>query len=129
MKRSWINEVKFDAKGLVPAIIQDAATGQVLMVAYMNRRALQETLRTGKAHFYSRSRKKLWLKGETSGHFQRVKSVRLDCDGDAVLVGVLQKGGACHTGYRSCFFRRLQAARGRWTLSGKKVFDPDAVYR
>ena len=124
---AWISKVKFDDDGLVPAIIQDARTKELLMVAYMNREALEKTLRTKKAHFYSRSRKKLWLKGESSGHIQKVKGIRLDCDGDAVLVSVQQVGGACHTGYRSCFYRALTPAKA-WKESGRKVFDPDRVY-
>jgi phosphoribosyl-AMP cyclohydrolase len=101
-----IDSIKFDANGLVTAIAQDAATNRVLMVAYMNRETLQETLSTGKMVYYSRSRKKRWLKGETSGHFQTVREVRIDCDGDAVLFLIDQAGAACHEGYFSCFFRR-----------------------
>ena len=122
-----MDPIKFDEKGLLPAIIQDARTKELLMVAYMNREALEKTLRTGKAHFYSRSRKKLWLKGEESGHIQKVKGISLDCDGDALLVTVRQVGGACHTGYKSCFYRRLSGSK-RWRPVGKKVFDPDRVY-
>ena len=110
---AWLDKVKFDRQGLVPAIIQDARTRELLMVAYMNREALEKTLRTKKAHFYSRSRRRMWLKGESSGHIQKVKGVRLDCDGDAVLVSVRQVGGACHTGYRSCFYRALTRAVSR----------------
>ena len=124
---AWISKVKFDDDGLVPAIIQDARTKELLMVAYMNREALEKTLRTKKAHFYSRSRKKLWLKGESSGHIQTVKRIALDCDGDTLLVGVSQKGGACHAGYRSCFFRRL-SPRKEWKPAGRRLFDPDKVY-
>ena len=94
----WINEIKFDENGLVPAIIEDAKTREVLMMAWMNREAVEKTLSTKKTHFYSRSRKKLWLKGEQSGHVQKVKRIALDCDGDTLLVSVEQKGGACHTG-------------------------------
>lgn len=122
----WIRDIQFDSKGLVPAIIQDAGSHQILMVAYMNREALAKTLRTKKTHFYSRSRRKIWLKGESSGHFQKVRSVSLDCDGDALRVQVHQVGGACHTGYRSCFYRTL--SRGRWTVKEKKLFDPGKVY-
>jgi phosphoribosyl-AMP cyclohydrolase len=109
---------------LIPAIAQDYATGEVLMLAYMNEEALAKTKETGKAHYYSRSRKKLWLKGETSGNFQLVKEIRIDCDSDAVLLLVEQKGGACHTGYRSCFYRTVD---GR--IVGQKVFLPEDVYR
>ena len=124
---AWISKVKFNDDGLVPAIVQDTRSGEVLMVAYMNKEALLKTIRTKKAHFYSRSRKKLWLKGESSGHIQKVKRVSLDCDGDAVLVEAQQVGGACHTGYRSCFYRKLDGASG-WKETGKKVFDPDRIY-
>jgi len=101
-------ELKFDKGGLIPAIIQDYRTGEVLMLAYMSRDSLKMTLKTGKTHFWSRSRGKLWLKGETSGHFQSVKKVFYDCDGDTLLILVKQTGAACHTGRRSCFFRKLK---------------------
>ncbi len=127
VNRLPFKEIRFDSKGLIPAIVQDSASGEVLMVAYMNRQALKKTLSTGKTHFYSRSRRRIWLKGESSKHFQRVKRISLDCDGDALLVQVHQTGGACHTGYRSCFFRRLAQGR-RWVVQGKKVFDPGKVY-
>ena len=126
MATSLSRLVKFDEHGLVPAIVQDG-DGTVLMVAYMNREALRKTLRTGKLHYYSRSRRKLWLKGETSGHVQRLVSVALDCDGDTLLFTVKQTGGACHEGYRSCFFRVVK--KGRLTVAGKRLFDPDKVYR
>ncbi len=119
-------EVKFDEKGLVPAVIQDEATGEVLMLAYMNEEALQKTLETKKTHFYSRSRKKLWLKGESSGHIQEVRSVYYDCDWDTILVKVSQKGGACHEGYYSCFFRLGEGEKVK--LIGEKVFDPKKIY-
>src|SRR5512136_2985415 len=111
---------------LIPAIAQDYATGEVLMLAYMNDEALAKTLGTGKAHYWSRSRKKLWLKGETSGHFQFVREVRIDCDADVILIKVDQKGGACHTGYRSCFYRKLDT--WRWREDGQKAFDALSVY-
>ncbi len=119
-------KVKFGHDGLVPAIIQDASSKEVLMMAYMNRKALEKTLKTGKTHFYSRSRRKLWLKGETSGHIQKVRGVYYDCDMDTLLVKVSQKGGACHEGYRSCFFRKGNGSRVR--LVGKRLFDPRKVY-
>ncbi len=128
MKKTWVDEIKFDSNGLVPAIIQDFKTGQVLMVAYMNREAVLKTLSTKKAHFYSRSRQKLWLKGESSGHVQKVKSISFDCDGDAILVKAQQIGGACHTGYRTCFYRVLDSKK-KWKETGKKLFDPDKVYK
>jgi phosphoribosyl-ATP pyrophosphohydrolase/phosphoribosyl-AMP cyclohydrolase len=99
--------LQFDEQGLIPAIVQDVATGQVLMLAYMNREALEQTLATGLAHYWSRSRAKLWRKGETSGHLQHVRNIRYDCDADTLLVIVEQEGVACHTGERSCFFHRL----------------------
>lgn len=123
-----MKNLKLDKAGLIPAIIQDYKTGEVLMMAYMNGEALKRTLTTGKAHFYSRSRKKLWLKGETSGHIQKVKEIRFDCDADCLLVKVEQKGGACHTGYRSCFYRKLDK-KGKVKIVGKKVFEPDEVYK
>ncbi|RPJ43443.1 MAG: phosphoribosyl-AMP cyclohydrolase [Deltaproteobacteria bacterium] len=113
--------------GLIPAIVQDWKTGEVLMVAYMNGESWAKTRETGKACFWSRSRKKLWLKGETSGNVQIVKEVFLDCDDDALLLKVEQIGGAaCHTGYRSCFYRRV--ADGRLETVGERVFDPKEVY-
>ena len=123
----WMDQVKFDSKGLIPAIVQDERSRKVLMVAYMNPEALLKTLKTKKTHFYSRSRKRIWLKGESSGHFQEVVSLSLDCDGDALLVLARQKGGACHAGYQSCFFRTLKG-RKVWKVVGKKLFDPDKVY-
>lgn len=104
-----IKTMKFDEKGLIPAIAQDCVTGEVLMMAYMNRDAMERTLATGRAYYFSRSRNKLWLKGETSGNFQEVKAIYYDCDEDTILLKVNQIGVACHTGERSCFFRRLDA--------------------
>src|SRR5690606_38350362 len=105
---NWLDEVRFDSNGLVPAIAQDAETGRVLMFAYMNREALELTRATGYATYWSRSRQRLWKKGEESGHRQRVHSIRLDCDGDVVLLQVSQEGGiACHTGRERCFYREL----------------------
>jgi phosphoribosyl-AMP cyclohydrolase len=113
--------------GLLPVIVQDAATGQVLMLAFMNREAWEHTLETGEAHYYSRSRNTLWRKGGTSGHVQRVKEIWLDCDADTVLLKVEQVGGAaCHTGYQSCFYRRRQG--NGWETVGEPVFDPKKVY-
>ncbi len=113
--------------GLIPAVIQDATSGEVLMLGYMNQESWEETLKSGKVTFWSRSRKTLWLKGETSGHVQRVKEIYLDCDGDALLFKVDQIGGAaCHTGYKSCF--HYQHEKGDWKISGKKIFDPKEVY-
>ena len=103
-----IDELKFDEKGIIPAIIQDYKTGEVLMMAYMNKESLEMTLKNKRTHFWSRSRKALWLKGETSGHFQNVKEIFYDCDMDTLLVKVEQTGVACHTGNRSCFFRKVE---------------------
>jgi phosphoribosyl-AMP cyclohydrolase len=116
-------DLDFGDDGLVPAVAQDAETGEVLMLAYATREALSRTRETGRAHYYSRSRRELWEKGGTSGHTQAVEEIRVDCDGDAVLYLVDQSGGACHTGYRSCFHRRLDGS-----VVGDRVFDPDDVY-
>lgn len=114
--------------GLLPAIVQDDETGEVLMLAYMNRDAWLRTLETGKATFWSRSRNALWLKGETSGHVQLVREVRIDCDDDTILLKVHQLGGAaCHTGYRSCFYRKL--VDGRVENTGVRIFNPEDVYK
>ena len=123
--KSMNDEIKWDERGLVPVVVQDSASKDVLMVAYMNKEAFELTLQTGKAHYFSRSRKKLWLKGETSGHVQDVKSVRIDCDNDTVLITVDQKVAACHTGFWSCFFRTWNDG---WQVVGKKVFDEEGVY-
>ena len=122
-----LDEVKFDDQGLVPAIIQDYKNGEMLMLAYMNRESLQKTLSSGKTHFWSRSRKKLWLKGESSGHTQEVKGLFIDCDMDALLIKVEQKVAACHTGYRSCFYRQLQGEA--FNVVGEKVFEEDDIYK
>lgn len=106
-KKSFMNAVLYNEKGLVPVITQDQQTGEVLMLAWMNREALSGTLERKKMVYYSRSRRKLWMKGETSGHFQNLISISVDCDGDALLARVIQEGAACHTGNRTCFFRNL----------------------
>lgn len=124
-----LEKLKFDANGLIPIIVQDVGNGQVLMMAYMNREALAKTLASGKIHTYSRSRGRLALKGESSRHFQHVKEVRTDCDGDVLLFKVEQDVAACHEGYRSCFFRQYQQAGSDWKIVERKVFDPDAVYK
>ena len=114
--------------GLVPVIVQDYRSREVLMVAYMDEEAWKKTQRTGKAHYYSRSRRKIWLKGEESGHFQEIKDILIDCDNDTLLFRVKQmRGGACHMGYRSCFFRRKQ--KSGWKAVAKKVFEPNRVYQ
>ncbi|GHD53208.1 phosphoribosyl-AMP cyclohydrolase [Thalassobaculum fulvum] len=124
---------KFDADGLIPAIASDAGDGTVLMMAWMNAEALKATIETGEAHYWSRSRREMWRKGGTSGHVQKVREVRLDCDQDAVLLLVEQEGpGACHVGYRSCFFRRVApdgAGGVRLETTGPKAYDPKAVYK
>jgi phosphoribosyl-AMP cyclohydrolase len=123
---------KFDAAGLVTCVATDAGTGEVLMVAHMNDEALRKTIASGEAWYYSRSRKSLWRKGETSGHVQRVVELRTDCDQDAIWIRVEQSGAACHTGRRSCFYRRIDAGEGGARLSfvdADRLFDPKAVYR
>lgn len=123
----WIEAVRWNDDGLVPAIAQDAATGDILMMAWMNRESLRLTAEEGHAIYWSRSRSKLWRKGETSGHQQIVKDIRLDCDEDVILLKVEQKGGiACHTGRRSCFYRTLKD--GQWTSVEPVLKDPDAIY-
>ncbi|HEY0295927.1 MAG TPA: phosphoribosyl-AMP cyclohydrolase [Bordetella sp.] len=129
---AWLADVAFDAHGLIPAIAQDAATGQVLMVAWMNREALLETANTGRAVYWSRSRKRLWRKGEESGHEQPVHELRLDCDGDVILLKIEQIGGiACHTGRASCFYRRLDGQPGTavWTTVDPVLKDPELIYK
>ena len=120
----------FDNLELLPVIAQDDATGDVLMLAYMNRTAYEETLQTGRVCYYSRSRQKLWRKGEESGNIQEVKSIYFDCDADTLLIKVNQIGGAaCHEGYRSCFFRRIDQQSGEVDVIGDRVFDPSEVYK
>jgi phosphoribosyl-AMP cyclohydrolase / phosphoribosyl-ATP pyrophosphohydrolase len=118
-------QIKWDERGLVPVVAQDFRTKDVLMVAYMNQEAFDLTLKTNKAHYFSRSRNKLWLKGETSGHFQEVKSVSIDCDNDTILIMIDQKVAACHTGFWSCFYRVWDNG---WKVVGKKTFDDKKVY-
>ena len=125
--RFWLDALKWDAEGLIPAIAQDATSGRNLMVAWMNRAALQETVASGKAVYWSRSRQRLWRKGEESGHEQNVRTIRADCDGDVLLLSVDQVGGiACHTGRESCFFLELRAAR--WVPADPVVKDPKEIY-
>ncbi len=126
----WLEAVRWNEQGLVAAIAQDAETGEVLMLAWMNREALEETLRRGIAVYWSRSRGRLWPKGERSGHVQQVEEIRLDCDGDALLLRVRQAGGiACHTGRRSCFYRRLEPDSRCWRSVDPVLKDPDEIYR
>ena len=124
---AWIDEIVWTTAGLVPAVVQAPATGTVLMFAWMNREALARTAATGEAHYWSRSRQRLWRKGEESGHVQRVQELRIDCDADAVLLRVDQTGGiACHTGRERCFFRRLED--GRWILTDPVLKEPAEIY-
>ncbi|MEI2415470.1 phosphoribosyl-AMP cyclohydrolase [Orrella sp. JC864] len=127
----WMADVAFDSDGLIPAIAQDAHDNRILMVAWMNAQALAETAATGRAVYWSRSRRKLWRKGEESGHTQTVHEIRLDCDGDVVLLKVEQQGGiACHTGRPSCFYRRLQAGEpARWEITDPVLKDPELIYK
>ena len=129
----WLDAVKWDAQGLVPAIAQDAHTGEILMVAWMNREALEETARTLRGVYWSRSRNKLWRKGEESGHVQTVSEIRLDCDNAVVLLKIEQSGGiACHTGRRSCFFQKLDRdgqGRSHWVTTAAVLKNPDEIYR
>jgi phosphoribosyl-AMP cyclohydrolase len=128
---SWLDDVRWDGDGLVPAIAQEASSGDVLMMAWMNRDALERTAASGQAHYWSRSRGRLWRKGEQSGHVQRVHEIRLDCDADVVLLKVTQLGHepsiACHTGRHSCFFQRYDA--GEWRAVEPVLKDPESIYR
>ena len=125
--QAWLDAVKWDAQGLVPAIAQDAASGEILMVAWMNREALEETARTLRGVYWSRSRNKLWRKGEESGHVQNVSEIRLDCDNDVVLLKIEQLGGiACHTGRRSCFFQKLE--NKQWVTTEPVLKNPAEIY-
>jgi len=134
---AWLQDVRFDAQGLIPAISQDAQTGQILMVAWMNADSLAETVATGRAVFWSRSRNRLWRKGEESGHVQRLLELRLDCDGDVLLLKVEQLGAiACHTGRASCFYRRLDTVsdqgaehRAEWVVVDPILKDPELIYK
>ncbi|MEO5357286.1 MAG: phosphoribosyl-AMP cyclohydrolase [Nitrospirae bacterium YQR-1] len=116
--------IKYDGNGLIPAIVQDAANGEVLMMAYMNEQSLKETIRSGYTHFWSRSRQKFWKKGESSGHVQEVKEILIDCDGDTIVIKVIQHGpGACHTGHRTCFYRNMDGVE-----VSEKTFSEEDVY-
>ncbi|MDH5649170.1 MAG: phosphoribosyl-AMP cyclohydrolase [Gammaproteobacteria bacterium] len=127
MSEKWLDEIKWDRDGLVPVIAQEAGSGKVLMVAWMNREALAETAQQGKAVYWSRSRSKLWRKGEESGHEQLVQEIRLDCDNDVILLQVEQQGGiACHTGRKHCFFKRLQDSQ--WQEVDPVLKDPKEIY-
>jgi phosphoribosyl-AMP cyclohydrolase len=128
MSEAWLNKVNWSDDGLVTAVTQDAVSGRVLMVAWMNREALKLTCQKNEAVYWSRSRKKLWHKGEESGHFQKIREIRLDCDGDVILLEVEQLGGiACHTGRESCFFNRLED--GKWVEVDPVIKSPREIYR
>jgi len=122
-------DLKWTEDGLIPVVVQDHKTNEVLMVAYMNRASLEQTLETKKASFYSRSRKKFWIKGESSGHVQHVKEILTDCDKDTLVIKVEQVGGACHLGYRSCFVHLLDEKGDFKKVTQEKVFDPEAIYK
>jgi len=120
--------LKFNSDGLVPAIIQEAATGRVLMMAWMNRASLEKTIKTGQTHFWSRSRQKFWMKGESSGHTQTVKNIAFDCDGDTLLIQVEQVGAACHEGFHSCFFRSSVNDGDSINVTEERLVEPEKVY-
>ena len=123
---SFIDGLKFNDDGLIPAIIQEEGTGRVLMMAWMNADSIRDTIETGKTHFWSRSRQKYWMKGESSGNTQQVKDVAYDCDGDTLLIQVEQIGAACHEGYRSCFFRSVKDGEGE--VMEERLMDPEELY-
>jgi len=123
---SFYDQLKFDTQGLIPAIVQEQKSGRVLMMAWMNRASLEKTVATGRTHFWSRSRRKLWVKGEESGHVQAVKDIAFDCDGDVLLIQVEQTGAACHEGYRSCFFRSVDGQK--FKIAEPQLKTPQAIY-
>lgn len=123
-----LEKLKYDSAGLVPIVVQDVQNGEILVLAWANKEALQKTIETGKVHTYSRSRGRMALKGESSGHFQLVKEILTDCDRDAVIIKVEQIVAACHEGYRSCFFRKYEPGAGDWKIIASPVFDPKKVY-
>ena len=125
---SFYDQLKFDAQGLIPAIIQEQKTGRVVMMAWMNRASLESTLATGKTHFWSRSRQKFWMKGEESGNTQTVRDIAFDCDGDCLLIQVEQNGPACHEGYKSCFFRSVAADGKAFQTTEAQLKTPAELY-
>jgi phosphoribosyl-AMP cyclohydrolase len=125
----FMDQLRFNADGLIPAIVQEHSTQRVLMMAWMNQAALEKTMASGKTVFWSRSRRQFWCKGETSGHFQKVKNIALDCDGDTLLIQVEQTGAACHEGYHSCFFRSVGADGQSWQTTEERMADPGEVYK
>jgi phosphoribosyl-AMP cyclohydrolase len=125
---SFYEQLKFNSDGLIPAIVQEQASHRVLMMAWMNRASIEKTIETGKTHFWSRSRQKFWMKGETSGHVQTVKDISLDCDGDTLLIQVEQVGAACHEGYKSCFFRSVGTTGEDVKTRESRLEDPAEIY-
>ena len=123
----FIEKLKFNEDGLIPAIVQEESTGRVVMMAWMNEASLISTIETGKTHFWSRSRQKYWMKGESSGHTQQVKSIAFDCDGDTLLIQAEQLGAACHEGYKSCFFRTVNQA-GDFDITEERLVNPEEIY-
>jgi len=124
----FIEKLKFNDDGLVPAIVQEEGTGRVVMMAWMNEASLKSTIETGKTYFWSRSRQKYWMKGESSGHTQDVKDIAFDCDGDTLLIQVEQHGAACHEGYKSCFFRSI-SGEGDFDITEERLVNPEEVYK
>lgn len=129
MNTAFLEHLKFNADGLIPAIVQDARSGRVLMMAWMNRASLEKTVETGRTVFWSRSRQGFWMKGETSGNVQRVKDLAFDCDGDTLLIQVEQEGAACHEGFRSCFFRSVGSGGSTVEVTETRVQDPESLYK
>ena len=125
---SFYEKLKFTDDGLIPAIVQESGTGRVLMMAWMNRASLESTVKTGKTHFWSRSRKKFWMKGEESGHTQTVKDIAFDCDGDTLLIQVEQIGAACHEGFKSCFFRSVEGDGATFKVTEQQLQKPEEIY-
>ena len=121
-------DFKYNAEGLIPAIVQDAASKRVLMMAWMNRASIEKTVETGRTHFWSRSRQTFWMKGESSGHTQRVKDIAFDCDGDTLLIQVEQIGAACHEGYKSCFFRSVEDGGAKFKITEPQLETPEQIY-
>jgi len=125
---NFYEQLKYNVEGLIPAIIQEQATGRVLMMAWMNRSSIEKTIATGRTHFWSRSRQKFWMKGESSGHTQAVKDIAFDCDGDTLLIQVEQTGAACHEGYKSCFFRSVGSGEGPIHITEPQLETPEQIY-
>jgi phosphoribosyl-AMP cyclohydrolase len=125
---NFYDKLKFDSNGLIPAIIQEQSTGRVLMMAWMNRASIEKTVETRKTWFWSRSRQKYWMKGESSGHVQVVKDIAFDCDGDTLLIQVEQSGAACHEGYKSCFFRSIEGGGEKFNVTEPRLEDPEKIY-